>query len=92
MATTSRETMTDIQKMAEKAVVGAEYLRTGAVTTICRLTLDNGFEVIGTSACANLDDFDAQVGRDCARETAMESVYTLMAFRFKESGYARVGE
>ena len=43
-------------------------------TTVCQLTLQNGFTVVGTSACAHPDNFDADVGERIAKEAARNKV------------------
>jgi hypothetical protein len=45
------------EDLAEQ-IVKTEYTRVGVKTTICTLTLKNGFEVIGTSACVDPANFD----------------------------------
>lgn len=49
--------------------------------TVCCLHLHNGFTVIGKSACANPDNFDAELGKELAFDDAKQKVYTLVAFR-----------
>ena len=50
-------------------------------TTVCQLTLDNGFTVEGSSACVSQDNFDLMLGRAIARENAVEKVWPLLGFR-----------
>lgn len=47
------------------------FMRIGKKTTICMLTLDNGFEIIGTSACVDPNNFDYSIGKSSAEEDAM---------------------
>lgn len=53
-------------------------------TTVCQLTLDNGFTVEGTSACVSQDNFDLQLGRSIARQNAVEKVWQLLGFRLAD--------
>lgn len=51
--------------------------------TLCVLTLDNGFTVLGESACASPENFDSDVGRRIARADAVRKVWPLLGFALK---------
>ena len=53
-------------------------------TTVCQLTLDNGFTVEGTSACVHAANFNLLQGREIARENAVEKVWQLLGFRLAD--------
>lgn len=53
-------------------------------TTICQLTLDNGFTVTGHSACVSAAAFDRGVGEYWARKQAEGSAMTYLAFRLAD--------
>lgn len=55
----------------------------GTLLTVCVLTLKNGFTVTGESACASAANFNAQVGRDLAKEQAMEKVWSHLGFELR---------
>ncbi len=52
--------------------------------TFCVLVLRNGFTVTGESACANPQNFDAEIGRKIARQNAVNKVWPLLAFRLRD--------
>ena len=52
--------------------------------TICVLVLRNGFTVIGESACASAENFDAQIGRQIARQNAEQKIWPLMGYALKQ--------
>jgi hypothetical protein len=52
--------------------------------TFCILILKNGFSVIGSSVCFSRDHYSAEVGREVARENALQNVWPLMAYALKE--------
>ena len=52
--------------------------------TCCVLVLDNGFTVIGHSACASPENFSSIIGRKIAREKAVEQVWPLLGFRLRD--------
>jgi len=54
-------------------------------TTVCQLTLDNGFTVEGQSACVSLANYNAEVGNEIARENAVDKVWQMLGFRLADS-------
>lgn len=52
--------------------------------TVCCLTLQNGFTVIGESACASPENFDAAIGQDVAFQRARGKIWSLEAYMLKE--------
>jgi hypothetical protein len=57
--------------------------------TICVMVLRNGYTVVGTSACASPENFNAALGAKLAYEDALKQVWPLMgyALRDKLAGY-----
>ena len=53
------------------------------VLTICVLQLRNGFTVIGESACASPDNFDAEIGMQIARRNARDKIWPLEGYRLR---------
>ena len=54
-----------------------------SLLTFCVLVLRNGFTVTGESACASHENFNAEIGRQIARETAVEKVRSLMDYELR---------
>ena len=52
--------------------------------TFCVLVLKNGYTVHGHSACASIENFDAEIGRRIARENAVQQIWPLMGYALKE--------
>ena len=52
--------------------------------TFCVLVLRNGFTVTGESACASPENFDAEIGRNIARQNAVSKVWPLLGFSLKQ--------
>ena len=48
--------------------------------TICVLTLRNGYTIVGTSACASPENFDAIIGRKIARQNATQQIWPLLGY------------
>jgi hypothetical protein len=60
--------------------------------TICAVTLDNGFTVVGESACADPVNFNAELGRELAFRNAFQKLWPLFGFLLSESRYMRANE
>ncbi|MFC2974662.1 Gp49 family protein [Azotobacter bryophylli] len=72
----------------ENLIVSAQYhVIPGTTVTVCCLELRNGFNVIGESACASLDNFNAEKGRTYAREKAIEKIWPLEGYLLKQRIY-----
>ena len=52
--------------------------------TFCVLVLKSGFPVTGESACASPENFDAELGRKIARQSAVNKVWPLMGYHLKQ--------
>ena len=55
-----------------------------SLLTFCVLVLRNGFTVTGESACASPANFDAEIGRQIARQNAVGKVWPLLGFRLRD--------
>lgn len=55
--------------------------------TVCCLTLINGFNVIGYSACVDPVDFDEKLGREIAYDKARDKIWELNGYQMKEAQY-----
>lgn len=56
----------------------------GSQLTVCCLTLQNGFTVVGESACASPENFNADIGREIAKQKAREKIWALEGYLLKE--------
>lgn len=59
--------------------------------TFCVLILRNGFTVVGKSACASPENFDAELGRKIARQDAVSQMWPLLGFALKERLHKEAG-
>jgi len=77
--------------MVEKAIAGEDYhVFEGTTTTVCCLKLVNGFTVIGQSACASPENFDAELGRKIARDDAKRQVWALEGYLLRQQLFVNV--
>lgn len=75
----------------ESKIVREDYIQAlnGGTLTICVLTLANGFDVIGTSGCADPAKFDADLGKKYAREDAINKIWPLEGYLLRERMWER---
>lgn len=60
------------------------YVFPGTTLTVCALTLKNGFQVIGESAAASPENFDAEIGKKIARDNARNKIWALEGYLLKQ--------
>jgi len=56
----------------------------GTTFTACLLTLANGYTVIGESACASPENFDASLGRKISRSNAVNKIWALEGYLLRQ--------
>jgi len=60
------------------------YVFPDTTMTVCALTLQNGFVVIGESAAASPENFNQEIGRTIARKNARERIWPLEGYLLRE--------
>lgn len=69
----------------EKAIASEQYhVFPNTTFTACLLTLQNGYTVVGESACASPENFDAALGRKIARDNAKNKIWALEGYLLKQ--------
>lgn len=69
-------------------ITSAEYyVFPNTTTTVCCITLQNGFTVIGESACASPENFDKQIGESIAYTNAFDKLWVLEGYLLKQKLY-----
>lgn len=69
----------------EATIVGETYtVLPNGRSTVCQLTLDNGFTVEGISAAVSIENFNAELGNKIARQNAVNQVWPLLGFRLRD--------
>lgn len=58
-----------------------------SLLSVCILVLQNGFTLIGKSAPASAENFDADLGRKLAYEDAVRQCWPLMGYELRERLY-----
>lgn len=78
--------LNDIHKKTKKA----EYIvLPDGRTTICMLTLENGFTVRGESACVSIQNFNKALGEKYAYEDAINKCWPLEGYLLAEEIFQR---
>lgn len=62
----------------------AYHVFPGTTMTVCALTLNNGFVVVGESAAASAENFDEAIGRKIARECARDKIWAFEGYLLRE--------
>jgi len=69
----------------EEVIKSEEYhIFENSQSTVCLLTLNNGYSVIGESACASPENFNKELGEKIARESAKNKIWALEGYLLKE--------
>lgn len=69
----------------DKAIKKTDYhVFKGTALTVCAITLQNGFHVVGTSAAASIENFDEDIGRKIAFDNARNKIWELEGYRLRQ--------
>ena len=72
-------------ELLDEVIVSKQYhVFSGTTFTACLLTLKNGYTVLGESACASPENFDADLGRKIARANAKNKIWMLEGYLLKQ--------
>jgi hypothetical protein len=61
------------------------YVWPGTTTTLCRIEIDNGFSVIGQSACVDKANFNPHIGETLAFQDAYDKLWGYFGFMLAEA-------
>lgn len=64
-----------------------EYVAIGLKTVVCVLTLENGFEIVGSASCIDPKNFDFEFGQGIARQDAVNQVWKLEGYLLQQDRY-----
>lgn len=56
--------------------------------TFCVLTLQNGYTVYGTSACADFSNYNKDIGQRLAKQNAVNQIWPLLGYQLKNRLHA----
>jgi hypothetical protein len=68
----------------DEAIARESYTRlSGSTTTVCELTLQNGFTVLGESACADPANFNQELGERLSHGQAKNKIWAFLGYELK---------
>lgn len=73
--TVTQERIEQLLKAAD-----VEYTTIGDKTTLVRVVLENGYELIETSSCVDPANYDEEIGRDCAMSRIIDKLWELEGY------------
>jgi len=69
----------------EEVITSEQYhVFPSSTFTACLLTLANGYTVLGESACASPENFNAELGRKIARDNAKNKIWALEGYLLRQ--------
>lgn len=72
-------------QLIDSVIVSREFhIFESTLLTVCCLTLKNGFNVTGESACVSPANFDKEVGEEVAFNKARNKIWELEGYLLKE--------
>lgn len=75
------------EEMLIDLIDSIDYATMGKKTTLCLITLHNGFEIVGHSACVDVKNFDANIGKRIAYESAFDKLWLVEGYRLNAELY-----
>ncbi len=77
----------------EEVIISEQYhVFPNSTFTACLLTLENGYTVLGESACASPENFNAELGRKIARDNAKNKIWALEGYLLRDSLHKNPGK
>lgn len=67
-----------------ESIEGVEFSKISDTMTLCQILLDNGYQVIGTSACVHPENYNQEIGEKLAYEDAFKKLWPLFGFLLAE--------
>lgn len=66
-------------------IASVDYLKRGETSTICTITLDNGYAVHGHSACVDPANYREDLGQKIAYDDAFRQLWPVFGFLLAET-------
>lgn len=77
------------QHIDEQVLAAQYHVFPGTTTTVCCLTLRNGYTVIGKAACVSPENFDEAIGRKVAFDDARNQIWALEGYLLRQRLHER---
>jgi len=73
------------ENLLKQKINSVEYEKLGKKTTVCLLTLTNGYEIVGVSACVDPENYVAEIGEEIAFKEAINKLWALEGYLLQSS-------
>lgn len=82
--TIQRRNTVSLPDMMKKVIKTQYYVIPDTTTTICQLSMENGYVVVGTSACVDPLKFNQALGEKYSYENAIDKLWPLEGYLLAE--------
>lgn len=80
------------QELIESKIIAESYTRlSSGKCLICELTLENGFTVRGEACVVDVQNYNAEIGREISRKNAVDKIWQLEGYLLQEKLYNNKG-
>lgn len=69
----------------DKKVASAEFHKLSPTLTVCVLTTQNGFQIVGKSACADPVNYNKELGEKISYDDAFKQLWALEGYLLRET-------
>ena len=77
----------------DNAIKYAMYWRVpNTTTTVCAMTLQNNYVLIGKSASVSMANFNQEMGEQIAYQNAREQIWAVLGYSLRDKLYAKAEE
>jgi len=87
--TTPHRTAVSLNDIQEKVKRTTYTVLSDTTTTICQLHMENGYVVLGTSACVDRKEYNQALGEKYAYEDAIKNAWPLEGYLLAEEIFQR---
>ena len=74
------ENNTITQENVEKFIDYYDYAKMGEKTTVVKATLINGFVIVESSSCVDVNNYDDEIGKKICQEKIKNKIWELLGF------------
>lgn len=72
----------NLMAYTESKIIARDYIPHGLLT-LCVITLDNGYKVVGESSCINPSDYNYHLGCSLSYNDGLKNAMTILGYEFK---------
>ena len=69
----------------DNAIATIQYSKLGQKTSVCLVTLKNGYEIVGVSSCVDPANYSQEIGNEYALKKAKDQIWMLEGYVLQNS-------